>query len=62
MGPPKVDWSEFEPLYRANVLSVSEIARQFDVTVTAIRKHAEARPRCQSQGQDQRKTDRGSSR
>jgi hypothetical protein len=40
MGRRKVDWSEVEPLYRAGVLSVSEIARQFDVTETAVRKHA----------------------
>jgi predicted transcriptional regulator len=40
MGHRKVDWSEVEPLYRAGVLSVSEIARQFKITETAVRKHA----------------------
>jgi hypothetical protein len=40
MGRRKVDWSEVEPLYRANVLSVAEIARQFGITSTAIFKHA----------------------
>jgi hypothetical protein len=40
MGRRKVDWSEVEPLYRANVLSVAEIARQFNITDAAIRYHA----------------------
>jgi hypothetical protein len=40
MGRRKVDWSEVEPLYRADVLSVSEIARQFKVTEGAIRYYA----------------------
>jgi hypothetical protein len=40
MGRRKVDWSEVEPLYRADVLSVAEIARQFKITDAAIRKHA----------------------
>jgi hypothetical protein len=40
MGRRKVDWSKVEPLYRADVLSVAEIARQFGITNTAIFKHA----------------------
>jgi hypothetical protein len=40
MGRRKVDWSKVEPLYRADVLSVAEIARQFKITDAAIRKHA----------------------
>ena len=40
MGRRKVDWSEVEPLYRADVLSVAEIARQFKITDAAIRYHA----------------------
>jgi hypothetical protein len=39
---PPVDWEAIEREYRAGQLSLREIARQFDVSDTAIRKRAKA--------------------
>jgi len=42
MAKPKTDWEAIEREYRAGMLSVREIARQYGVTDTAIRKRAKA--------------------
>jgi predicted transcriptional regulator len=40
MGRVKADWVAIEPLYRAGVKSVNELARENGLTEGAIRKHA----------------------
>ncbi len=39
-APQKLDWSKVEPLYRAGVRSLPELAEEFGVSHTAIAKHA----------------------
>lgn len=40
MSKPALDWEAIEGAYRAGILSIREIAKQFDVSDTAIRKKA----------------------